>query len=130
MKLAILGLGRMGANMARRLVRGGHEVVGFNRKYSVTSTLEREGILGIRSLDEIPKVLGQPAICWLMLPARKITEEYIQKLAKSLTPDDIVVDGGNSYFKDDIRRADFLQTHGIRYLDVGTSGGIWGLERG
>jgi 6-phosphogluconate dehydrogenase len=120
----------MGANMARRLMRAGHEIVAYDRSPDALAALDREGARAVRSLEELPGALDQPAICWLMLPAGPVTEEVVHQLQKLLKHGDILIDGGNSYFKDDVRRAEQLKPTGIRYLDVGTSGGIWGLERG
>jgi 6-phosphogluconate dehydrogenase len=120
----------MGSNMARRLLRGGHQVVAYDRSADVVRTLEKERARGVRSLEELRREFEGTAICWLMLPAGDVVEETIIRLQKILKKGDILVDGGNSYFKDDVRRAAELKTSGIRYLDVGTSGGVWGLERG
>ena len=116
--------------MARRLMRDGHEVVVFDVNPHAVSALENEGGHGIRSIDDLRGALSETAVCWLMLPAGNVTEEMVQRLSKVLSHGDILVDGGNSYFKDDIRRSTLLGGLGIRYLDVGTSGGVWGLERG
>jgi 6-phosphogluconate dehydrogenase len=131
MKLAIIGLGRMGLNMARRLLRGGHEVVAFNRSPEKTRDLMKEdGALGAFSLREVAAQLSGPRIIWLMLPAGRIVDDHIDELKTYLSPGDIVVDGGNSYYKDDVRRARDLEEKDIRYLDAGVSGGIWGLQEG
>ncbi len=117
--------------MARRLMRGGHEVVTYDLSAQAMSALEKEGARGVRSVEEIPKALaGGTAICWVMLPSGSATEEMVQRLSSLLKKNDILLDGGNSHFKDDIRRSALLEARGIRYLDVGTSGGVWGLERG
>jgi 6-phosphogluconate dehydrogenase len=130
-KLAIIGLGRMGSNMARRLLRDGHEIAAWNRTQSTVTALSKEGARGLSSIEDLRGVFeGGPVACWVMLPAGDVTEEMILRLEKILKPGDILVDGGNSYFKDDIRRAKHLKPSGIRYVDVGTSGGVWGLERG
>jgi 6-phosphogluconate dehydrogenase len=120
----------MGANMARRLIRAGHQVVAYDRNPNALSNAEKEGGQAVRSLEELPGVFEEAAICWMMLPAGPVTEETFEQLRKILKAGDILIDGGNSYFKDDVRRAEQLADSGIRYLDVGTSGGIWGLERG
>ncbi len=111
-------------------MRDGHEIVVFDLNPHAVSTLEKEGGHGVQSLEEIRGAPGETVVCWLMLPAGNATEEMVQRLSKILHQGDILVDGGNSYFKDDIRRAALLGGLGIRYLDVGTSGGVWGLERG
>ncbi len=130
MKLAVIGLGRMGANIARRLMRAGHEIVAFDLSADAVAALVKEGAHGASSLDALAEALAPPRIAWVMLPAGRITEETIGKLGKIFAQDDIVIDGGNSYFKDDIRRARTLRERGLHYVDVGTSGGVWGLERG
>lgn len=130
MELAIVGLGRMGSNMARRLLRGGHRVVVHNRSPEPIQMLEREGAVGAYSPEDTVHALTPPRVIWLMLPAGEVTEQMLQHFAELLEPGDILVDGGNAYWKDSVRRARFLQDRGIRFLDVGTSGGIWGLEYG
>ncbi len=130
MKLGIIGLGRMGANIARRLMRAGHQTVVFDLSADAIATLEKEGAEGAPSLAALAEKLTLPRIAWVMLPAGHITEDTIAKIAEFFTKDDIVIDGGNTYFKDDIRRASELRKRGLHYVDVGTSGGVWGLERG
>lgn len=130
MELAIVGLGRMGSNMARRLLRGGHRVVVHNRSPEPIQMLEREGAVGAYSPEDTVRTLTPPRVIWLMLPAGEVTERMLQHFAELLEPGDILVDGGNAYWKDSVRRAQFLQDRSIRFLDVGTSGGIWGLEYG
>ncbi len=130
MKLGMVGLGRMGANMARRLMRGGHEVVVYARSPDSVARLAGEGAIGSTSLDDFVTRLSTPRIAWVMVPSGEATESTVTGLAQRLRPGDIVIDGGNSHFKDDVRRARGLREKGIRYLDVGTSGGIWGVERG
>jgi len=130
MKLAMLGLGRMGANMARRLKRGGHDVLGFDVSPASVDALEKEGFTGARTLDEVKAALTTPRIAWLMVPAGDPTETLVRQLGERFEPGDILVDGGNSFYKDDVRRAHALRERGIHYVDVGTSGGVWGLERG
>jgi 6-phosphogluconate dehydrogenase len=130
MQLGVIGLGRMGANMARRLVKYGHECVVFNRTPAKVKELAQEGAIGAESLDDFVQKLTKPRAIWLMVPAGDPTEQMVKELAEKLEPDDILIDGGNSYYIDDIRRAKELAPKGIRYLDVGTSGGVWGLERG
>ncbi len=130
MKLAIIGLGRMGMNMARRLMQGGHDVVAFNRSPDKTDQLAAEGAQGAYSLEELVAKLTAPRILWLMLPAGSVVDEHITRLTELLSAGDIIVEGGNSYYKDDIRRAKELEPTGIHYLDAGVSGGIWGLKVG
>jgi len=129
MQLGMIGLGRMGANMVRRLTRAGHKCVVFGRSPDVVQGLEREGATGARSLDEFVKKLAAPRAAWLMLPAA-VVDETIRELTPKLDRGDIIVDGGNSYYIDDLRRSKDLSANGIHYVDVGTSGGVWGLERG
>lgn len=130
MKIGIIGLGRMGANIGRRLMRGGHHVVGYDRDADAVSALVADGAEGVGSLDALRDKLERPAVWWVMLPAGEITQATIDALAEQAEPGDIVIDGGNTFYKDDIRRARALAERGIRYVDVGTSGGVWGLERG
>ena len=130
MQIGMVGLGRMGANMARRLMRGGHSCVAFNRSPESVKALAAEGASGASSLEDLVKRLASPRAVWLMVPAGKPTEETVAALGALLSPGDVVVDGGNSYFKDDVRRARALKAKGVSYVDAGTSGGVWGLERG
>ena len=130
MELGIVGLGRMGANIARRLMRGGHSVTVFDVSANAVAALAREGARPASGLDDLVKKLKPPRAVWVMLPAGKITEDTIAILAGDLAADDAVIDGGNTFYKDDIRRAATLRQIGVHYIDVGTSGGIWGLERG
>ncbi len=130
MRLGMIGLGRMGMNMVRRLLRNGHEVVAFNRTPEKTNQIISEGALGSYSLDELINSLDRPRIVWIMLPAGRIVDEHIDTLSSLLEPGDIIIEGGNSRFKDDIRREKILQEKGIHYLDAGVSGGIWGLDLG
>jgi len=130
MRVSVIGLGRMGANIARRLMRGGHEVVGFDRSQDSVHQLITEGAIGAGSLEEAAAHLKSPRIFWVMLPAGAPTEETIATLRKIAQPGDVVIDGGNSFFKDDVRRWKDCRECGIHYVDVGTSGGVWGLERG
>jgi len=130
MQLGIVGLGRMGSNIARRLLRDGHRPVGYNRNPAPVVTLEAEGGTGTASLDELVAALDPPRAVWLMLPAGKITEGVLRDLVERLEPGDTIIDGGNTHYADDIRRARELEERGIAYLDCGTSGGIFGLERG
>jgi 6-phosphogluconate dehydrogenase len=130
MQIAMIGLGRMGGNMARRLLRGGHRCVVFDRSSEAVAELAKEGGVGASSLADVVAKLEQPRTVWLMLPAGEITEGTIGALAVHLEAGDAMIDGGNSYYKDDVRRSGELAGKGIHYLDAGTSGGIWGLERG
>jgi len=130
MVLGMVGLGRMGANMVRRLMKGGHDCVVFNRDPASVQRLASEGAKGARSLDDFVGMLPKPRVGWVMVPAGPPTEGTVSALAERLESGDIIIDGGNSYYKDDIRRAKALKAKGIHYVDVGTSGGIWGLERG
>ena len=130
MQIAMVGLGRMGANMARRLMRGGHECVVFDRNPASVDHLVSEGALGVGSLEDLVTSLAPPRAVWVMVPSGRPTEELVHALAGCLSPGDIIVDGGNSYFKDDIRRGNHLRKQGISYVDVGTSGGVWGVDRG
>jgi 6-phosphogluconate dehydrogenase len=130
MQVAIAGLGRMGINMARRLLRGGHEVVAWNRSPGKVGEIAAEGATGAATLEEMVSLLAPPRAVWLMLPAGTVTDETIERLTKLLSPGDCILEGGNSFYRDDIRRRDLLQPLGIRYLDVGVSGGIWGLSKG
>ena len=129
MQIGMIGLGRMGANMVRRLIRGGHECVVFDRSEASVNQLESEQAVGARSLPEFVSKLTPPRAVWLMVPAA-VVDNTIEELAGQLQSGDIVIDGGNSYYVDDIRRAKELGRRGIHYVDVGTSGGVWGLERG
>ena len=130
MRLGMVGLGRMGSNMARRLMRGGHEVVVTDLSAEAVKGMAGEGAVASSSLDDFVTKLGSPRIAWLMVPAGGPTESSVQALAANFQAGDILIDGGNSYFKDDIRRSKMLKEKGIHYVDVGTSGGVWGLERG
>ena len=129
MQLGMMGLGRMGANMVRRLLRGGHACVGFDRQQEAVRQLAQEGATPATSVAEFVVKLQSPRTVWLMLPAA-IVDNAIQEIVPLLQPGDILIDGGNSHYVDDIRRAKELSPRGIHYLDVGTSGGVWGLERG
>jgi len=130
MRLGMVGLGRMGANMTRRLVRGGHEVVVTDLSPDNVKQISGEGAIASASLDDFVSKLGTPRVAWLMVPAGGATEQTVQALGQRMKSGDIIIDGGNSYFKDDIRRSKQLSEKGIHYVDVGTSGGVWGLERG
>src|SRR5207302_949832 len=130
MRLGMVGLGRMGANMTRRLIRGGHEVVVTDLSADGVKQLASEGAVASASLDEFATKLAAPRVAWLMVPAGGPTEQTVQALAQRFQKGDIIIDGGNSYFKDNIRRSKQLGEKGIHYVDAGTSGGVWGLERG
>src|SRR4029077_351478 len=129
MQLGMIGLGRMGANMVRRLLRGGHQCVVFDRSARAVEGLAKDKAIGAASLAEFVKKLDKPRAVWLMVPAA-VVDATISDLLAHLEPGDIVIDGGNSYYVDDIRRAKQLAQKQIHYVDVGTSGGVWGLERG
>jgi 6-phosphogluconate dehydrogenase len=130
MQLGMIGLGKMGANMARRLMAGGHSCVGFDVNTSNVENLKNEGAQGAFTLEELVAMLQAPRVIWCMVPAGELTENTVMALSGLLDKNDIVIDGGNSYFKDDVRRAKILAEKGIHYLDVGTSGGVWGATRG
>ena len=130
MQLGIVGLGRMGGNIARRLMRNGHQLVVNDRNQAAIDTLVAEGALGAPDLPALVAQLTKPRAVWVMLPAGAPTEETIAQLADLLEAGDAIIDGGNTFYKDDIRRAGELSARGLHYVDVGTSGGVWGLERG
>lgn len=130
MELGMLGLGKMGANMARRLLKDGHRVVGYARRKEVVDSFIGEGGEGAYSLEELAQKLSRPRAFWMMVPAGEAVDLLIDGLSPYLSPGDIVVDGGNSYYKDSMRRAKELGDRGIRFLDVGVSGGIWGFKEG
>jgi 6-phosphogluconate dehydrogenase len=129
MQVGMIGLGRMGANMVRRWIRGGHQCVVFDLNSDAVKELVKEGATGASSLDDFTKKLSKPRVTWLMVPAA-VVERMLGELTGRFEPGDIIVDGGNSYYIDDIRRAKDLAKKGIHYVDSGTSGGVWGLERG
>ncbi|HQT84616.1 MAG: 6-phosphogluconate dehydrogenase (decarboxylating) [Acidiphilium sp. 37-64-53] len=130
MKIGIIGLGRMGANITRRLMRDKHECVVFDKSTDAVKGLEKDGATGAADLASMVKALDAPRAIWVMLPSGKITEDTIEALAGAMSAGDIIIDGGNSFYKDDIRRAASLKEKGLHYVDVGTSGGIWGIDRG
>jgi 6-phosphogluconate dehydrogenase len=130
MQLGIYGLGRMGANMVRRLLLGGHEVVVGNRSSGPVTELAAEGAIPSTSIEDFVSKLQSPKVAWMMVPAGEPTETLLHHLADLLSPGDIIVDGGNSNYKDTIRRGEMLKPRGIHYVDAGTSGGIWGLAEG
>ena len=130
MQLGLVGLGRMGANMSRRLMKGGHKVTVFDLSTENIKKLAQDGAEGANSYEDLVKKLSKPRAVWVMVPAGKPTEDTVQTIAAAMEPGDIIIDGGNSFYKDDIRRAAELQKKGIHYCDAGTSGGVWGIERG
>ncbi len=130
MQIGVIGLGRMGGNISRRLIKNGHEVVVYDHDAKAVAALSRDGAKGANGLDKLVQQLRPPRAVWVMLPAGKITEDVIGELAKLLAAGDIVLDGGNTFWRDDIRRAKMLKERNIHHVDVGTSGGVWGLDRG
>ena len=130
MQLGMVGLGRMGANMTRRLVRGGHQLVVSDLSPNAVKQLAGEGATGSTSLDDLVSKLKAPRAAWVMVPAGGPTEQTVQALLRSMQAGDTIIDGGNSYYKDDVRRSHMCKEKGVHYVDVGTSGGVWGLERG
>ena len=130
MKLGMVGLGRMGGNIVRRLTRKGHHCVVFDQSPAAIQAIVAEGATGGTNLADLVKRLDRPRVVWVMLPAGEITEQAVAQLGELLEKGDTVIDGGNTFYKDDIRRAQALNAKGIHYVDCGTSGGVWGLERG
>src|SRR5215467_8888318 len=130
MQLGMVGLGRMGGNMVRRLLHGGHQCVVSDLSPKNVNELAGEGATGSSSLDDFAAKLKKPRAAWIMVPAGNPTEQTVNALAQRFEPGDIIIDGGNSYYKDDVRRSKALEPRGIHYIDVGTSGGVWGLDRG
>jgi len=130
MQIGIIGLGRMGGNITRRLIQNGHETVVYDHEPKAVVDLERDGAAGADGLEKLVQQLPPPRAVWVMLPAGKITDDTIAELGKLLSSGDVVIDGGNTFWRDDIRRAKMLKERSIHHVDVGTSGGIWGLERG
>ena len=130
MELAMIGLGRMGGNIATRLLRGGHEIVAYDLNEDPIAAAEGEGAKGARTLEEVAEKLSAPRAAWVMVPSGNPTEDTIEKLTGVLSPGDIIIDGGNSNYKDSVRRAAELKEKGFRFVDVGTSGGVWGLAEG
>jgi 6-phosphogluconate dehydrogenase len=131
MQIGMIGLGKMGGNMSRRMMKAGHHCVVYARSAKTRAALAKDGATAAASIADLVKTLGEkPRAVWLMLPAGSVTEETVEQLAGLLERDDIIVDGGNSFYKDDIRRAKALAEKGIRYVDCGTSGGVWGIDRG
>jgi len=130
MQIAMIGLGRMGGNMVRRLMKGGHTCVVFDQGASVVAAFGKEGATPAKSLEDLVAKLQKPRAVWIMVPSGGPTEETVQALARLLESGDTIIDGGNSFFKDDVRRSKEVAKKGIHYVDAGTSGGVWGLERG
>ena len=130
MQIGMVGLGRMGANIVRRLLRSGHQAVVYDRDPAPGTKLAGEGAKAAMSLAGLVEKLEVPRTVWIMLPSGEATEAAIREIAALLAPGDTIIDGGNTFWKDDVRRARELQVRGLSYLDVGTSGGVWGLERG
>jgi 6-phosphogluconate dehydrogenase len=130
MQIAFVGLGRMGGNMVTRLLRGGHEVIGYDRADAARAAIEKGGATAVGSLEALVAALRPPRAVWVMVPAGAATESTINDLAARMAPGDTIIDGGNSKWTDDVRRAEALKPRGIHYVDAGTSGGIWGLENG
>jgi 6-phosphogluconate dehydrogenase len=130
MQLGMIGLGRMGGNIVRRLMKQGHTTVVYDKDPKAVATLGADGAVGASALEDFVKKLEKPRTAWVMLPAGKITETTIDALAKLMDKDDVIIDGGNTFWQDDVRRGKALKAHGIHYIDVGTSGGVWGIDRG
>ena len=130
MKLGFIGLGRMGMNMAMRLLQDDHQIVAYNRSKNKIDQIVNEGAEGAPTLEGLIEKLSEPRIIWIMLPSGSVTQEYILRLKDILYPGDIIIEGGNTYYKDDIFRGNFLAEKDIQYMDVGVSGGIWGREKG
>src|SRR5258705_1552818 len=130
MQVGMVGLGRMGGNMARRLMRDGHEIVGYASDPAGVKAIAADGGIGTTTLDDLVRALRPPRVVWVMVPAGAATEQVVTDLSKRMSSGDTLVDGGNSFYKDDVRRMKMLRPNGIHYVDVGTSGGVWGLERG
>src|SRR5436309_12212883 len=130
MQIGIIGLGRMGANITRRLMRRGHQCVVFDANLDASLALGQEGATSSAALQDLVKRLNAPRVVWLMVPAGEPTAKAVDELGRLMAEGDTIIDGGNTFWKDDIARAKALRSRGIHYLDVGTSGGVWGLERG
>ena len=130
MQLGMIGLGRMGANIVRRVMRKGHECVVYDRDTQAVKTMANEGATGVDSVAQLASHLSRPRVVWVMVPAGAVTTSVIEELAQTLEPGDAVIDGGNTYYRDDLRHAHWLGQRGIHLLDCGTSGGVWGVERG
>ncbi len=130
MEIGMIGLGRMGGNMVQRLLKGGHRVVTYDRSADAVNASQSQGAVGSTSLENLVGLLSPPRAVWIMVPAGQPTEDTIDSLVPFLSTGDTVLDGGNSYYKDSMRRAEKLAGHGLDFMDVGTSGGIWGLAEG
>jgi 6-phosphogluconate dehydrogenase len=130
MQVCVVGLGRMGGNIARRLMQGGHACVVYDRDAKAVEDVTKDGATALRDLEDAARALQAPRTVWVMLPAGSPTDDTIAAMAEILEPGDTIIDGGNSFYKDDVRRAAALKPKGVAYVDVGTSGGVWGLERG
>src|ERR1700745_4386343 len=130
MQLGMIGLGRMGGNIVRRLMKHGHTTVVYDKDEKAVAGLAADGAAGAKALEDFVKKLEKPRTAWVMLPAGKITEETIEALAKLMEQGDVIIDGGNTFWQDEVRRGKVLKERGIHYIDVGTSGGVWGIERG
>jgi 6-phosphogluconate dehydrogenase len=130
MQVGMVGLGRMGANMARRLIKGGHDVIVYNRTREKADQIQREGATDSVSLEDLVKKLTLPRVIWMMLPAGDVVDQHINTFSQLLSSGDILIDGGNSFYRDDLKHAEMLKLRGIYFLDAGVSGGIWGLEKG
>src|SRR5271155_1228020 len=130
MQLGMIGLGRMGGNIVRRLMRHGHSTVVYDKDAKAVAAIAKEGATGSGSLEEFVNKLEKPRTAWVMLPAGHITETTIEALSKLMEAGDVIIDGGNTFWQDDVRRGKTLKERGIHYIDVGTSGGVWGIERG
>ncbi len=130
MQLGMIGLGRMGGNMTTRCLDGGHDMIVYDQHAETVGAYVDRGAIGANSMSDLIQRLEPPRAVWIMLPAGEVTESAVMEVSEYLKPGDIVIDGGNSMFKDDVRRAKILQTKGLHYVDVGTSGGVWGVERG
>src|SRR5271169_6681714 len=130
MQLGMIGLGRMGGNIVRRLMRHGHTTVVYDKDPTAVAAIAADGAAGSDSLEQFVKKLEKPRTAWVMLPAGNITETTIDALARLMEKGDVIIDGGNTFWQDDVRRGKALKERGIHYVDVGTSGGVWGIERG
>src|SRR5437879_9151932 len=130
MQLGMIGLGRMGGNIVRRLMKHGHSTVVYDKDPKAVAALAAEGAVGAGTLEDFVDKLERPRAAWVMLPAGKITEATIDTLSKLMQAGDVIIDGGNTFWQDDVRRGEALRERGIHYVDVGTSGGVWGIERG
>ena len=130
MQLGVIGLGRMGGNIVRRLTKGGHQCVVYDVNPATVKTLASEGALGSADFEQLVSQLAKPRTVWIMLPAGDITEQAVNQLGELLEPGDVIIDGGNAFYKDDVRRAAAMKNRGVDYIDCGTSGGIWGFDRG